>query len=124
MVLPRRGLTRRLKGCFQGEVPVVGKERIRPTLMIPSPAATLPARPLTENTPQAHAHPAVHGHQRRPTTLLEVPKPTTQRPIHADDDNHQRVPVRPLRFRPDRVLDLLPPFLPRPPRQPPPTLSP
>jgi len=31
MVLPTRGLTRRRKGRFQGEIPLLGKERIRPT---------------------------------------------------------------------------------------------
>src|SRR6202011_1971075 len=102
MVLPTRGLTRRRKGHFQGEIPLLGKERIRPTLMATPASATLPAHPVAKETPQPHAHPAVHGDERRTTTMLEVPKPAPQRPVHVGKNVRQTVAVRPFRFRPDR----------------------
>src|SRR5947209_14576420 len=103
MVLPARGLTYRCKGRFQGEVPLLGKERFAPTLMIPSATASVQARTLAQDAPQAHAHPAVHGFERLPTTVLEVSEPAPQRPVYLRDDARQAVSVRPLRLGTDAV---------------------
>src|SRR6266849_5407636 len=117
MVLPTRGLTRRGKGCFQGEVTVPGKEGIGPTLMIHAPAATGVARSLAENTPQAAANPTVHVRERCVVTVLKVTEPTPQRPVDVRNNALQGTTVRPLRFRTQRVFELVQAFLPRPVRQ-------
>src|SRR4029077_18569588 len=117
MGLPPRGLTRRRIGSGQGQVPVRGKVRIRPPLMIPATTATTPARTLAQKTPQAAADPAVHRRERGVVAMLEVSEPAPQRPVEVRNDTRQRPPVRPLRFRPDGGLELVQALLPRPMRQ-------
>src|SRR5271165_284830 len=117
MVLPARGLTRGGVGCFQGEVTLRRKERIRPTLMIPPATPTPPARTLAQNTPQTPSDPTVHGRERRVAAMLKVAEPAVQRPVEVRNNAGQGSPVRPPRLRPERGLELVQALLPGPVRQ-------
>src|SRR5712692_2088000 len=98
MVLPTRGLTHRHEGCFQGEEPLRGKERIRPALMVATTSATSAMKALAQDAPQSHAHPAVQRTEGAPTTVFEVTEPTPQRLVHVVDDAHQRAAIRAFRL--------------------------
>ena len=114
MVLPPMGLTRLCKGSLQGEEPLLGNVRIRPTLVIRPPTAAPPTRTPPEDTPQTHAHPAVQRPERRSTTVLEVPKPATQRPADVRDYTRQTLAVRSPRLGTEGVLELPQTLRPRP----------
>jgi hypothetical protein len=49
VVLPRRGLTYRGSGCCQAIQPVLGKEGVRPALVICPTSSSLPAQAFSED---------------------------------------------------------------------------
>src|ERR1700689_3485328 len=98
MVSPSMGSTRRGMGRYRVVVPMLGKVRVRPTMMIAPPTAAASTRSLAENAPQTPSDPTVHGWERRADAVLEISEPTPQRPVHVRDDASQRATVRPFRL--------------------------
>ena len=59
VVLPRRGLTGQRMGCFQAIQPMLGKEGVRPALMISPAATSFLAQAFAEDASQPHPDPPV-----------------------------------------------------------------
>jgi hypothetical protein len=84
---------------------MLGKESIRPAMMIQTTAATSPTTVVAQDAAQAHSNPAIQHDEGHAATVLKVLKPSFQRPIHVRDDDRQAIAVGPLRFLADRVSE-------------------
>src|SRR5439155_1729309 len=94
--------------------PVLGEEGVRPALVIqPSPAASAIA-PFSQDAPKTAAYPAIEGAEMPSPMVLEGLEPASQSSVERLNDRLERLPVRPLRLRTNRVLELRYAFLPRP----------
>jgi len=107
VVLPQRGLTGFGMGSFQAIQPLLGKERIRPALMIAPTAPSLPAPALAEEAAKPHPNPAVQVGERGPVAVFEIFEPAPECGGEADDDRLQALPRSPFRLGSDRVLEFL-----------------
>src|SRR5262249_6210043 len=94
-------------GRFQAIQPLVGKERVRPALMVRSPAAASLPLPFAKDAPQATPYPFIQRGERRFVAVFEILKPASQRRIQRRDDRLKARPIAPLRLRSDGVFDLL-----------------
>src|SRR2546423_780527 len=106
MVLPPRGLTGQRMGLLPTEQPLGGEEGIRPADVLLASAVSPATLALAQQTPQPAADQPVDATERPAMTVLEVLKPAPQRSVQRRDDRRQRVPARPSRLRPDRLLEL------------------
>src|SRR4030095_6598697 len=66
---------------FQAIKPMFCEEGIRPALMVATASPAFLFHPLAEDTPQAHAYPAVESLKRPLVAVLEVLKPAAKRRI-------------------------------------------
>src|SRR5437870_3882403 len=103
-------------GHLQTKQPLVGEVSIGPPLMVRATASTLATRAFPEDAPQTTAYPTVQVRVDVPKAMSEVPKPSVQRRIQPPDDRHQTVPVGAVRFRTNRLFDLVQALLPRQPK--------
>ena len=93
---------------------MLGKESLRPKLMIPSSSSAFPAPPSAEDAAQPHAHPPLKPRKRRVVAVLEVGEPAFQGSVHAEDDRLQALPVGAPRLGSNAGLELLQTLLPGP----------
>jgi hypothetical protein len=94
-------------GCGQVKQPVRRKERVGPTLMIATVAATPAVLSSAQDAAQARAEPGVERTEPVPRAVLKVHKPPAQRAIHVRDDDSQRLPIGAAGFGPQGVLELV-----------------
>src|ERR1700732_818393 len=101
-------------GFYQRVKPQLGKECVRPTLMVRTPPTPAPAASLAQDATQSHPYPAIDRCKRGLETVLEVTKPASQCTVDMDDDDLQSRTVGPLGFLPQSVLELVQTLLLRP----------
>src|SRR4249919_2581523 len=104
MVLPLRGLTGQSMGLHQTEQPMIGKEGVGPSQMVPAAGSASAVFAPAQDRAQALAYPAVQTLECPPPAVLEVREPAPQRPVDVGDDERQRVPRRAAGLRPEGVL--------------------
>ena len=93
-------------GGEQREQPLLGKEGIRPALVVRA-AASAPASVTTaQKAAQSHADPRVQDLEREATTVLKILKPASHGTIHIGDDRLQALSLRAPGFTPNRVFEL------------------
>ena len=103
---PQRGLTGRCVGCDKREQPTLGKEGIRPALMVPATTAATSMATATENTAQTHPYPTIRHLERERGAVLEVFKPAFRRPVDVRDDRSKAMPVITPCLGTDRIAEL------------------
>ncbi len=110
VVLPPRGLTSRCMGCNYGEQPLLGKEGIRPALMVLAPAATTTLGTAAKDAAKPHPDPLVQRTKRGVMTVFEVHKPARKGPVDSRNDYRKAKAVGALRFAANGILQLLQAF--------------
>ncbi len=114
MVHLGRGLTNLRMGNCQGVQAVLGKEGIRPAMMIETAGTPSSTGTMTKDAAQTHTDPAIQHDKGHAAAMLKVLKPSLQRPIHVQDDDRQAIAVGPLRFLADGVFEFPETLLSRP----------
>src|SRR5579871_4165222 len=99
-------------GC-QAEQPMLGKVGVGPAVVVFSTPPAFESVSFAQNAAQAHSDPSVKVCERVFATVLEVREPAHERLVQIGDDNSQTCSIRPFRFLPHGVLQLLQAFLPR-----------
>ncbi len=93
---------------------MLGKEGIRPALLVTSTAMSPLPTTAAQNASQPHPHQAVNSVERIAMAVFEVLKPASRRAIHVGDDYLQTLPVGAFRLGSNRVFELLQTLSPRP----------
>src|SRR5438552_18202845 len=85
MVHLRRGLTGLRMGGCQGIQAMHSKESIGPAMMIDAAAAPSATLTMAENTTHTHTDPAIQRTICHAAAVLNILKPSLQRPVHVQD---------------------------------------
>lgn len=95
-------------GGLQVQQPALGKEPIRPSVVILSIASTSATATFPENVPETHTDPAIETFEDPGgTAMSKVRKPAAKCLVDIVDDERQRVTRRLLRLLAQRVFQLL-----------------
>ena len=77
---------------------MLGKERVRPTSMIPAMTDPVATGTFAEQAPQTHPNPTIESPERPRVAVLEILKPTPQDRVQRGDDGGQAVARGAFRF--------------------------
>jgi hypothetical protein len=101
-------------GGDQREQPLLGKEGVRPAVMIRTAASAPASLSVAQDIAQPHADPGIQDLEHETTTMLKILEPASHRAIHVGNDGRQALPVGAPGFTPNRVFELPPAFRARP----------